>query len=109
LTGGLQNPFAILFVGPVLISATALPPVLTLRLAGFAIVCATLLAFVHYPLPWDPADPDPLVLPGIYVAGTWLSILVAMGFLGMQAWQITEESRQLADALAATELVLARE
>jgi two-component system sensor histidine kinase RegB len=45
----------------------------------------------------------------VYVAGIWLSILVAMGFLGMQAWQITEESRQLADALAATELVLARE
>jgi two-component system sensor histidine kinase RegB len=109
LTGGLQNPFAILFVGPVLISATALPPVLTLRLAGFSIVCATLLAFIHYPLPWDPADPDPLVLPGIYVAGMWLSILIAMGFLGLQAWQITEESRQLADALAATELVLARE
>jgi len=109
LTGGLQNPFAILFVGPVLISATALPPVLTLRLAGFSLVCATLLAFIHYPLPWDPADPDPLVLPGIYVAGVWLSIFIAMGFLGLQAWQITEESRQLADALAATELVLARE
>lgn len=109
LTGGLQNPFAILFVGPVLISATALPPVLTMRLAGFSIVCATLLAFVHYPLPWDPADPDPLVLPGVYVAGMWLSILIAMGFLGMQAWQITEEAQQLADALAATELVLARE
>jgi two-component system sensor histidine kinase RegB len=26
LTGGLQNPFAFLFLGPVLISATALPP-----------------------------------------------------------------------------------
>ena len=109
LTGGLQNPFAFLFVGPVLISATALPPVLTLRLAGFAMVCATLLAFAHYPLPWDPADPDPLVLPGLYVAGTWLSILLAMGFLGIQAWLVTEQSRQLSDALTATELVMARE
>jgi two-component system sensor histidine kinase RegB len=41
--------------------------------------------------------------------GVWLSILIAMGFIGVYAWQITEESRQLADALAATELVLARE
>jgi two-component system sensor histidine kinase RegB len=109
LTGGLQNPFAILFVGPVLISATALPPPLTLRLAGFALLCATLLAFLHYPLPWDPADPDPLVLPGLYVAGMWLSIFIAMGFLGVQAWLVTEQSRQLADALTATELVMARE
>jgi len=109
LTGGLQNPFAFLFVGPVLISATALPPVLTLRLAGFAMVCATLLAFVHYPLPWDPADPDPPELAGLYVAGIWLSILLAMGFLGVQAWLVTEQSRQLTDALTATELVMARE
>jgi two-component system sensor histidine kinase RegB len=109
LTGGLQNPFAFLFVGPVLISATALPPVLTMRLAGFAMLCATLLAFVHYPLPWNPADPDPLVLPGLYIAGIWLSILLAMGFLGVQAWLVTEQSRQLTDALTATELVMARE
>jgi len=109
LTGGLQNPFAFLFVGPVLISATALPPVITLRLAGLAMLCASLLAFVHYPLPWNPADPDPLVLPALYVAGMWLSILLAMGFLGIQAWLVTEQSRQLTDALTATELVMARE
>ena len=109
LTGGLQNPFAFLFVGPVLIAATALPPVLTLRLAGFAMVCATILAFVHYPLPWDPADPDPPELAGLYVAGIWLSILLAMGFLGVQAWLVTQQSRQLTDALTATELVMARE
>ncbi|MFL5081509.1 MAG: sensor histidine kinase, partial [Microvirga sp.] len=32
LTGGLQNPFAMLFLAPVLISATALPPDRTLAL-----------------------------------------------------------------------------
>src|SRR6185436_15794195 len=37
------------------------------------------------------------------------SILLSIAFIGLHAWQITEESRQLADALAATELVLARE
>src|ERR1700743_1912020 len=42
LTGGLQNPFAFLFVGPVLISATALPARMTLMLAAFTVVCATL-------------------------------------------------------------------
>ncbi|MEJ2378084.1 MAG: ActS/PrrB/RegB family redox-sensitive histidine kinase [Pseudolabrys sp.] len=107
LTGGLQNPFAFLFLGPVLLSATALPPRFTLMLGGFAIACATVLVFVHYPLPWD--TEDPLRLPPIYMMGVWLSILLAIGFIGVYAWQITEESRQLADALAATELVLARE
>ena len=107
LTGGLQNPFAFMFLGPVLLSATALPPRFTLMLGGFAVVCATILVFVHYPLPWD--SDDPLQLPPIYMIGVWLCILLAIGFIGAYAWQITEESRQLSDALAATELVLARE
>ena len=34
LTGGLQNPFSFLFLGPVLISATALPRRMTLLLGG---------------------------------------------------------------------------
>jgi len=107
LTGGLQNPFAFLFLAPVLLSATALPPRFTVILGVFAIACATVLVFTHYPLPWDPDDP--LILPPIFMFGVWLSILLAIGFIGVYAWQITEESRQLSDALAATELVLARE
>ncbi len=107
LTGGLQNPFAFMFLGPVLLSATALPARFTMLLGAMAILGATVLVFVHYPLPWD-AD-DPLQLPPLYMIGVWLSILLAIGFIGAYAWQITEESRQLADALAATELVLARE
>jgi two-component system, sensor histidine kinase RegB len=107
LTGGLENPFAFLFLGPVLLSATALPPRLTLMLGGFAAACATVLIFVHYPLPWE-VD-QPLEQPPIYTMGVWLSLLLAIGFIGAYAWQLTEEARQLADALAATELVLARE
>ena len=105
-TGGLQNPFSLLLMGPVLLSATGLPPRMTLLLGGFAIVCATVLVFVYYPLPWDN---EPLDLPINYVMGLWLSLLLAISFVGLHAWQITEEARQLANALAATELVLERE
>src|SRR5204863_108372 len=107
LTGGLQNPFSFLFLAPVLLSATALPPRITLMLGGFAVACATVLVFAHYPLPWDAEDP--LELPWIYMLGVWLSIVLAIGFISVYAWQLTEEGRQLAEALAATELVLARE
>src|SRR5436853_413313 len=41
--------------------------------------------------------------------GVWIATLLALGFIAVHAWQLAEESRQLADALAATELVLARE
>jgi two-component system sensor histidine kinase RegB len=107
LTGGLENPFAFLLLGPVLISATALPPRMTLLIGTFAMLCATALVFLHYDLPWDAEDP--LELPEIYMVGVWLSILLAIGYIGVYTWQVAEEARQLSDALAATELVLARE
>ncbi len=107
LTGGLENPFSFLLLGPVLISATALPPRMTLLIGTFAMFCATVLVFFHYDLPWD--SENPLELPEIYMVGVWLSILFAIGYIGVYTWQIAEEARQLSDALAATELVLARE
>src|SRR6201996_4892087 len=107
LTGGLENPFAFLLLGPVLISATALPPRMTLLIGTFAMFCATVLVFLHYDLPWDAENP--LELPEIYMVGVWLSILLAIGYIGVYTWQVAEEARQLSDALAATELVLARE
>lgn len=106
-TGGLQNPFAFLFLAPVLISATALPTRLTFALGVLAGTCATVLAFYHLPLPWD--STDPLVLPQIYLLGVWFSIMTAIGVTSLYAFQVTEEARKLSDALAATELVLTRE
>ncbi len=106
-TGGLQNPFSFLFLAPVLIAATALPTRLTMALGIFAIACATVLGFTHLPLPWD-AD-DPLILPPIYLAAVWLSIVLAIGVTSLYTFQVTEQARKLSDALAATELVLTRE
>jgi two-component system, sensor histidine kinase RegB len=106
-TGGLQNPFSFLFLAPVLISATALPVRLTMALGVLAVACASVLVFYYLPLPWDAEEP--LVLPPIYLLGVWLSIVVAIGVTSLYAFQVTEEARKLSDALAATELVLARE
>ncbi|MBS0528670.1 MAG: ActS/PrrB/RegB family redox-sensitive histidine kinase [Proteobacteria bacterium] len=106
-TGGLQNPFSFLFLAPVLIAATALPTRLTMALGVFAIACATILGFTHLPLPWD--TDDPLILPPIYLAGVWLSIVLAIGVTSLYTFQVTEQARKLSDALAATELVLTRE
>jgi two-component system sensor histidine kinase RegB len=107
LTGGLQNPFSFLLAGPVLISAAALPKRMTLLLGVLVFICATILVRFYYPLPWP--EEEPLDIPRLYMIGVWLSLVLAIGYISIYAWQITEESRQLSDALAATELVLARE
>jgi two-component system, sensor histidine kinase RegB len=107
LTGGLENPFAILFLAPVMISATALPPVRTLSLGTLAMAAASVLTVWHLPLPWTSGEA--LRLPTLYIAGVWLSLLLGLTFIGVYAWRVAEEGRQLGNALAATELVLARE
>lgn len=107
LTGGLENPFSFMFLAPVLISATALPIRHTIGLGLLAVACASVLFVYHLPLPWE--GEEPLELPQIYLAGIWLSIALAIGVTSLYAFQVTEESRKLSDALAATELVLARE
>jgi two-component system sensor histidine kinase RegB len=106
LTGGLINPFSVLFLAPVLISAMALKPQTTLFLGALATVASGVLAVYSHPLPWRG---EPIVVPGLYVAGIWVSIVVSVAFIGAYAWRVADETRKLSDALTATELVLARE
>ena len=107
LTGGLQNPFAVLLLVPVVISATTLPTISTLFLGAVAVISATLLVFFHFPLPWIPGEV--LKLPRLYIAGMWVAIISSLSFMSMYAFRVADEARKLADALAATEIVLERE
>jgi len=107
LTGGLQNPFAFLFLVPVTVSATSLPLKWTLCLSSIAFLCASFLALYHMPLPWSASAP--LVLPAAYVSGMWVALICGVVFSSIYARRIAEEARQMSTALTAAELVLARE
>ena len=107
LTGGLANPFSFLFLVPVTVSATSLTRRWTLWLGGLALACATVLAIHHFPLPWF--GPTPLELPPLYLGGMWTAIVSGVVFSAIYTRRITEETRQMSAALAATEQVLARE
>lgn len=107
LTGGLENPFAILFLVPTTVSASTLPLKWTIWLEGLTLVCVSLVAIYHLPLPWVPGDV--LDLPAMYVFGIWMALLCSLVFISIYAWRIAEESRRMSNALAATELVLARQ
>ena len=107
LTGGIQNPFVFLFLVPVTVSASTLPLSRTVALGTLTLGLITLLAFFHLPLPWYPSTR--LVLPQIYAAGLWTALMSGLVFSIMYAYRIASEARQMSDALAATEQVLARE
>lgn len=106
VTGGLENPFAILLLAPVTVSATILSRRSTVNLCVLALLSTTLLAVQHLPLPWTG---EGFALPDIYVAGTWVALVVALVFNASYAWWVAEESRRISAALAATQDALARE
>lgn len=107
LTGGLENPFAFLLIAPVIVSASTLPLQVTVALGLLAIVVATILVPYHQMLPW-PEGPH-LRLHILYEIGVWVAVVLGIVFMGLYSWRTAEENRRMAEALAATEMVLARE
>ncbi len=53
LTGGIANPFALMFLAPVVIAAATLNLSNTLILGGLALVSVSVISIVHKPLPWE--------------------------------------------------------
>ena len=96
-----------LFLAPLMIAAVTLSARYTTGLTLLVIACATILVFYHRPLPWFPGEA--LHLPSLFKGAIWGGIVLGAAFAAAFAWRIAEEARRLGDALAATELVLARE
>ena len=106
LTGGLQNPFSILILAPVTVAATILSRRPVIALSTLAVAAITMLALWHMPLPWRI---EPLVFPPELVFGIWMALVLATVFIGSYTWSVAQEARRLRDAVAATQLALARE
>lgn len=107
LTGGLSNPFALLLLVPVTISATLLSARETVALVLTALALLAGLWLKHLPLPW--AGGEPLKLPALYQLGILVSMGLGMIFLTFYAWQVSAEGRRRQAALVATQTALDRE
>jgi two-component system, sensor histidine kinase RegB len=106
LTGGLENPFSILILAPVTVAATLLSLRPVIALAGLAIGIISALALWHMPLPWQT---DPPYFPPELVLGLWTALVIATVFIAGYTLSVAQEARRLRDAVAATQLALARE
>ncbi len=106
-TGGLANPFSVLICVPVTISFASQPIRQSLVLMAIALTSVTILAFSPFSLPWYPEHP--FVMERVMRLGIWCAIVSTMGFAAFYAYRVSMEATLLADALAATELVLQRQ
>ena len=105
LTGGLANPFSVLFLAPVTVSAMVFPRRVTVGLVLLTVALLSVLAFHHMPLPW----PTEFRLDPVYTFGLWAALVMATVFVAAYAGMVSSESHRMAGALAEARLTLERE
>jgi two-component system sensor histidine kinase RegB len=106
LTGGLHNPFAVLILAPVTVSAATLSRNSTLGLSLLTLAVVVVLSLSHLPLPW----PEPgFTQHPMFVIGFAIALGVAVVFTAAYVMSVAEEARRMSDALSATQMALARE
>jgi two-component system sensor histidine kinase RegB len=107
LTGGLNNPFAVLILVPATIAATLLHLRATVLLAMLTITVISLTARWNLPVLFH--DAQVMVLPALFRFGFWIALVTGVAFLTLYARQVTSEMNAMSEALLATQMALARE
>ncbi|MYI68212.1 MAG: sensor histidine kinase, partial [Boseongicola sp. SB0673_bin_14] len=107
LTGGLNNPFALLIIAPVAIAAMTLNAPAAAGIALLAVASATCLLFWHIPL--RTLEGVAMQMPQEFAFGFLVAIVIGILFLSVYASRVTGEMQTLSEALAATQLALSRD
>ena len=107
LTGGLSNPFVVLMLAPVIISAAALTLRATIIIGLVFVSLISLL--VRFYIPLTTLSGELIQLPDLLVYGTWAALVTSGFFLAAYAHRVTEETYSMSEALTATQLALGRE
>lgn len=106
LTGGLANPFSVLLVAPVTISATLLSARATVALIVVAAGIMVALWRWSLPLPWEGSPP---ALPPIYTVASLVALGFTLVFLAIYVLRVSLDARRWQQALVITQAVLERE
>jgi two-component system sensor histidine kinase RegB len=93
LTGGLNNPFAVLLLAPVTIAASVLHLRSTLLLGGLTLTVVTGLGVWHVPVLLP--DKRPLETPSLFLWGFWVALLMGEALAAAQL--ALDRAQQLSD------------
>lgn len=102
LNGGILNPFSILILAPVIISATYLKSYWTIFLSLYSIFIVIINKFYFIPLSWT----DNFIIPDLYNNGLLISLVVTIIFIAVYAYLFASSSRKISEALSETKLQL---
>ena len=100
LTGGIINPFSILILAPVIISASYLSAMLTVILSSISIAIIIILNFYFIPLDLG----KEFILSQIYTFGLTASLIITVIFIAIYAYLFASSSRKISNALSISKL-----
>jgi two-component system sensor histidine kinase RegB len=106
LTGGLTNPFCLLILAPVTVSASILSRRSTVVLSLLALIVIVGLIYNHKPLPWGEGA---LELPFIYILGIGAGLTISVIFIASYVASLAAGARDVSNALTSAEVALERE
>jgi len=105
LTGGVFNPFVILIIAPIIISASYLSALSTILLSLYSILLILIINFNYIPLNWE----QNFIIPSIYNIGIIVALIITIIFLAIYAYLFASSARKISSALTATELKLSNQ
>mgnify|MGYP001388376550 CR=1 FL=1 len=105
LTGGIFNPFIILILAPIIISASYLSALWTILLSLYSILLILIINFNFVPLNWE----QNFITPSIYNFGILVALIITIIFIAIYAYLFASSSRKISKALSETEIKLSNQ
>jgi two-component system sensor histidine kinase RegB len=105
LTGGVFNPFVVLILAPIIISASYLSALWTILLSLYSILLILIINFNYIPLNWE----QNFITPTTYNIGIIIALIITIIFIAIYAYLFASSARKISRALTATELKLSNQ
>ena len=102
LTGGIYNPFSLLLIAPIVISASYLRLIYSIILSIFSISIVIMISFFYIEIDWS----DNFVVPSLFTYGLILSLVISLIFIAIYVYILSNSSRKISSALNQTQLAL---
>lgn len=105
LTGGIFNPFSLLLIAPLIISASYLPIVYSIYLLFLSVSIVILISNVYFPLNWNSS----FEFPSFFKYGLSFSLIISLIFIFIYVYFFANSSRRVSKALLKTRLALSKQ
>ena len=102
LTGGIYNPFSLLLIAPLIISASYLPIAYSIGLLFLSVCGVLIISNFYLPINWN----ENFIVPKYFTYGLTLSLIVSLIFLSIYVYLFANSSRRISQALLETRSAL---